>query len=73
VIEETTPKRKRRKRLSSLTCPSCGQLGLQKILYGIPSDDFPFDKYIVGGCIMSEADVGCPKCDWSGIWADFSE
>jgi hypothetical protein len=48
-------------------------VGLKKILYGMPGDDFPFEKYIVGGCIMSEADVGCTHCDWSGMWDQFSE
>ena len=33
-------------------------------------NDFPFEKYIVGGCIMSEADIGCTKCDWVGIWSE---
>jgi len=59
---------KRRKRLSSLACPECGEIGtLRKIIYGMPSDDFNFDKFIFGGCIVSEADIGCPKCEWSGI------
>ena len=48
-------------------------MGLKKILYGMPGDDFPFEKYIVGGCIMSEADVGCTQCDWLGMWDQFSE
>ena len=64
---------KRRKPLRSLVCPRCGNVGLKKILYGMPGDDFPFDKYIVGGCVLSDADVGCVKCDWAGIWADFSK
>ena len=58
---------KRRKRLRSLACPECGEIGmLRKIIYGMPSDDFNFDKYIVGGCIISEADISCPNCEWSG-------
>ena len=64
---------KRRKPLRSLVCPRCGNVGLKKILYGMPADDFPFDKYIVGGCVLSDADVGCVKCDRAGIWADFSK
>ena len=62
---------KRRKQLRTLVCPQCGAVGLQKILYGMPGEDFPFDKYIVGGCIMSDADIGCVKCEWTGIWAEF--
>jgi hypothetical protein len=47
-------------------CPGCGEIGLYKILYGMPSDDFDFDKYIVGGCIMADSDIGCKKCGWTG-------
>lgn len=61
---------RRRKRLRTLVCPQCGALGLKRIIYGMPDEDFPFEKYIVGGCIMSEADIGCTKCDWVGIWAE---
>jgi hypothetical protein len=46
-------------------------MGLKRIIYGMPDEDFPFEKYIAGGCIMSEADIGCTKCDWVGIWAEF--
>jgi len=56
-----------RKPLRRIACPQCGEVGLQKIIYGMPSDDFNFDKFIVGGCIVSEANIGCPKCEWSGI------
>jgi hypothetical protein len=56
----------RRKPLHRIACPQCGEVGLQKIIYGMPADDFNFDKYIVGGCIVSEADIGCRKCEWSG-------
>ena len=55
-----------RKPLRRIACPQCGEVGLQKIIYGMPSDDFNFDKYIVGGCIVSEANIGCTKCEWSG-------
>ena len=55
-----------RKPLRHIACPQCGEVGLQKIIYGMPSDDFNFDKYIVGGCIVSESNIGCTKCEWSG-------
>lgn len=55
-----------RKPLRRITCPQCGEVGPQKIIYGMPSDDFNFDKYIVGGCIVNEANIGCTKCGWSG-------
>ena len=68
ALKRINPDRIRRKQLRTLACPKCGTKGLKKILYGMPGDDFKFGKYIVGGCIPNEADIGCPKCDWSGIW-----
>ena len=41
-------------------------MGLQRIVYGMPGDDFDFDKYIVGGCVMADYDIGCKKCGWTG-------
>ena len=61
------------KALEQIPCPGCTELGLQRLIYGMPDEDFPFDKYIVGGCIMSDADIGCVKCEWTGIWAEFSD
>ena len=56
----------RRMALRRTACPQCGEVGLQKIMYGMPSDEFNFEKYIVGGCMPSEADIGCRACEWSG-------
>lgn len=61
------PNSPKRKPLTAISCPGCGEVGLQKIVYGMPSDDFNFDKYIVGGCIMSDFDIGCKKCGWKGM------
>ena len=72
ALRLVNPERVKRKQLRTLTCPQCGARGLKKILYGMPGDDFEFDKFIVGGCIMSEVDIGCAKCDWSGIWDEMS-
>ncbi len=50
-------------------CPGCGEKGgMKKILYGMPDDEFDFEKYIVGGCIVTGSDpqVGCTKCGWEG-------
>ena len=61
---------RKRSRLSTASCPSCGEVGgIKKILYGMPGQDFDFEKYIVGGCVVSEVDpeVGCVKCDWEGM------
>jgi hypothetical protein len=56
------------KELLTEKCPSCGELGtLRKVIYGMPSDDFDFDKYIVGGCMPSYyLNTGCIKCEWIG-------
>ena len=67
---------KRRKRISGLMCPRCGELGtLKNIVYGMPDpESFDFEKYAVGGCCISEdgsdPDIHCKTCDWSGMLAD---
>ena len=55
--------------LLKMNCPGCGTLGsLRKIIYGEPSADFEFDKYIVGGCMPEEnINTGCKTCDWVGF------
>ena len=64
---------KRRKRISSLVCPVCSEIGtLRKIVYGMPDpESFDFEKYAVGGCCMngdgSDPDISCRACDWSGF------
>ena len=71
-MSKTSPKRKR---LSATSCPSCGiQGGLKKILYGMPGEDFDFEKYIVGGCGVTEKDpeIGCTKCGWEGMRGECS-
>jgi hypothetical protein len=55
------------KSLKLIPCPGCAELGLQRIVYGMPDEDFEFDKYIMGGCVMADFDIGCKKCGWSGI------
>ena len=64
---------KRRKRISSLVCPGCSEIGtLRKIVYGMPDpESFDFEKYAVGGCCMngdgSDPDLACRACGWSGF------
>ena len=65
----------KRVRLSAASCPSCGAIGvLKKIIYGMPCADFDFEKYIVGGCCVSEKDpeIGCSKCGWEGMYGECS-
>ena len=68
-----TLKTKKRKRLRSLACPECGEIGtLREIVYGMPDPEhFDFEKYAVGGCCISgdgsDPDMRCRQCDWEGF------
>jgi hypothetical protein len=48
--------------------PVCGNCCIQTtpILYGMPGEDFDFDLFEVGGCVVSESDPVwiCRKCGW---------
>ena len=60
--------KRKRIALKKIACPSCGGLGtLRKILYGMPGEDFDFEKYEVGGCIVEVNDVSCKECGWFGV------
>lgn len=45
----------------------------------MPGPDFEFDKYIVGGCCVTDndPDIGCKECGWEGfsekkdVWASY--
>lgn len=66
---------RKRVRLSAASCPSCGQKGqLKKIIYGMPVQDFDFEKYIVGGCCVTGQDpeIGCVECGWEGMRGECS-
>lgn len=61
---------RKRVRLSTSSCPSCGGIGsLKKIVYGMPNSDFDFERYIVGGCCVTKRhpEIGCIKCGWKGM------
>ena len=52
-------------KLAELVCSECGAVGkFKKIIYGMPSDDFDFEKYAVGGCIAEDdaPDISCGDC-----------
>ena len=56
---------KSRQKLSDMACNKCGAIGkFKRIIYGLPSDDFDFEKYAVGGCIIEEnaPDIQCKVC-----------
>ena len=53
--------------LREIQCKNCLQTGgLKKIIYGMPSQEFDFDKYISGGCCPPEFSdrIGCIFCNW---------
>ena len=64
---------KRKKRIDSLVCPSCGEKTLKKIVYGMPGEDFDFQKNFVGGCIPASEDIGCKNCEWVGMRASLEK
>ena len=33
-------------------------------MYGLPGDDFDFEKFHIGGCIPSDATYHCERCGW---------
>jgi len=56
--------------LRTLSCPKCCQKGnLQRMIDGMPGDEFDFQKYAVGGCLVgdNQLDVLCKDCGWSGL------
>ena len=60
---------RKRVRLSTASCPSCGGVGvLKKIVFGMPDKDFDHNRFISGGCCVTEDDpeIGCVQCDWAG-------
>ena len=68
--------RKRRKRITSLICPGCSEIGtLREIVYGMPDpENFDFEKYAAGGCCIngdgSDPDIRCSLCGWEGQRAE---
>ena len=65
---ERRPSR-RRIRLSITPCPSCGEVGgLKRILYGMPGQDFDHEKYLVGGCVISDSDRKSTRLNSSHEW-----
>jgi hypothetical protein len=51
-------------------CPKCNEMGkVKEILYGMPSEDYNQNKYVLGGCCVEENDpeIQCTECDWVGM------
>ena len=54
---------------AQIDCPYCGTRGdIHKILYGMPTSDFDFDLYEVGGCtvLLDQPNWMCRTCRWEG-------
>ena len=53
--------------LREIQCKQCLKFGgLKKIIYGMPSPEFDFDKFISGGCCPPDFSdrIGCQFCKW---------
>jgi len=53
--------------LHEIQCKQCLKFGgLKKIIYGMPSAEFDFDKFISGGCCPPDFPdrIGCQFCKW---------
>lgn len=54
-------------------CPKCNEMGkIKEVLYGMPSEDYNQEKFVLGGCCISDDDpeIQCTNCDWSGMKED---
>lgn len=52
-------------KVKKVQCPNCQTNSyLKKIMYGLPGDDFDFEKFHIGGCIPSDATYHCERCGW---------
>ena len=55
--------------LRATRCPGCGVVGsMKEIVYGMPTKDFDYERYISGGCCISPKSPthGCSGCGWEG-------
>ncbi len=53
-----------------MICPQCkGQGDIHQIIYGFPTEDFDFDIYESGGCVVSypQPNWRCRNCGWEGV------
>lgn len=49
---------------------------MKRIVYGLPSSDFDFERFHIGGCMPYEAKFHCSKCGWEdgpGMESDSAE
>ena len=43
-------------------CPFCGSEDMKEIIYGLPSPDFDYSRYISGGCCARPLQWHCDNC-----------
>ena len=51
------------------TCPDCSSsTGLREIVYGLPDGPIAEEKYVIGGCCVTDNDptLKCIECGWEG-------
>lgn len=50
-------------------CPKCNAKGeIREILYGLPAGDYNEEKFVLGGCDISDdnPEIKCLGCGWLG-------
>ena len=55
------------------TCPKCkSKSGIRKVIYGYPGGLIDEQKYVLGGCCISENDPTrkCIECCWEGEYVN---
>ncbi len=58
------------------TCPSCGEAeSLREMIYGMPDGPPDTNKYVIGGCCISDSDpiTFCINCGWKGDFINHLE
>ena len=56
-------------------CPNCkSEDTVRIILFGMPSGEPDYSKYVLGGCLVSpdgiDPEIECIKCEWQGSKAE---
>ena len=71
LSEQGKPIKKSKIRIGKFTfCPKCNEMGkVKEILYGMPLSDYNQEKYVLGGCCITDNDpeIQCTACGWVGM------
>ena len=52
-----------------MKCPACNSAdGIRKIVYGLPDGPLDEEKFVIGGCCITDEDPTrkCIHCGWKG-------